>query len=66
MTHSSIEPRDHIFVKRYGFLFFLENISKNIGKNVSKNLSGKNGQKLLGYAKLCVTNALKTGSERVI
>ena len=47
-------------------MFFAKNIGKNIGKNVSKNLSEKNGQKLLGYAKLCVTNALKTGSERVI
>ena len=28
----SMEPRDEIFVKGYGFLSFAENMSKNIGK----------------------------------
>ena len=27
---------------RYGFLSFIENMSKNIGQNISKNLTAKN------------------------
>ena len=41
MMQYSVQPKDSIFVKGYGFLSFAKNISKNIGKNVSKNLSGK-------------------------
>ena len=51
MTHYSIEPRDRIFLKCYGFLSFAKYMSKNIGKNISKNLSGKYSQRLLGHAK---------------
>ena len=43
MTRYSVQPRDRIFVKGYGFISF----AKNIGKNISKNLSGKYSQKLL-------------------
>ena len=41
MTRYSVQPRDQIFVKGYGFLSFAKNMGKNIGKNISKNLSGK-------------------------
>ena len=41
MTRYSVQPRDRIFVKGYGFLSFAKNMGKNIGKNISKNLSGK-------------------------
>ena len=37
MTRYSVQPRDQIFVKGYGFLSF----AKNIDKNISKNLSSK-------------------------
>ena len=47
----SIEPRDRISVKRYGFLSF--------AKNIGKNLSSKYGQKLLDSAKKSTTNAIK-------
>ena len=47
MMHYSVQPRDRIFVKCYGFLYFTKNMSKNIGKNIIKNLSGKCSQKLL-------------------
>ena len=33
----SIEPRDRIYVKGYGFLSF----AKNIGKNISKSMRNK-------------------------
>ena len=33
----SVQPRDRIFAKGYGFLSF----AKNMVKNISKNLSGK-------------------------
>ena len=32
----SVQPRDRILVKGYGFLSFVENIDKTIGKNISK------------------------------
>ena len=32
MMRCSVQPRDQIFVKGYGFLSFVENVGKNIGK----------------------------------
>ena len=37
----SVQPRDRIFVKGYGFLSLAKNMGKNIGKNISKNVSSK-------------------------
>ena len=54
----SIEPRNRIYVKRYGFLSF--------AKSMSKNLSNKYGQKLLDSAKKYTTDAIKTASKRAI
>ena len=54
----SIEPRDRIYVKGYGFLSF--------AKNMGKNLSNKFGQKLLDSAKRSTTDAIKTASKREI
>ena len=54
----SIEPKDRIYVKGYGSLFF----AKNLGKNVSS----KYGQKLLDSAKKSTTDAIKTASKRAI
>ena len=42
----SVQPRDRIFVKGYGFLSFAKYMGKNIGKNVS-NFRGKYSQNLL-------------------
>ena len=55
---SSIEPRDRIYVKGYGFLSF--------AKNMGKSLSNKYGQKLLDSAKKSTTDAIKTASKRAI
>ena len=66
MMRYSVQPRDRIFVKGYGFLSFAKNMGKNIGKNISKNLSGKYSQKLLDHAKQSATDAPKTTSKRVI
>ena len=54
----SIEPRDRIYVKGYGFLPFAE--------NMGKSLSNKYGQKLLDSAKKSTANAIKTASKRAI
>ena len=54
----SIEPRDRINVKGYGFLSFAE--------NMGKRLSNKYGQKRLDSAKKSTTDAIKTVSERAI
>ena len=47
----SIEPRDRIYVKGYGFLSF--------AKNMGKNLSNKYGQKIFDTAKKSTTDAIK-------
>ena len=47
----SVEPRNRIYVKGYGFLFF--------AKNMGKSLSNKYGQKLLDSAKKSTTDAIK-------
>ena len=36
--HYSVEPRNWIFAKDYGFLSFTKNMDKNIDKTLSKNL----------------------------
>ena len=47
MTCYSVQPRDWIFVKGYGFLSFAKNMGKHIDKNISKNLSSKYSQNIL-------------------
>ena len=64
MMRYSAQPKDRIFVKRYGFLSFAKNMGKNIGKNISKGLSGKYSQKLLDHAKQSATDALKNFSKK--
>ena len=54
----SIEPRDRIYVKGYGFLSF--------AKIKGKSLSNKYGQKLLNCAKKSATDPIKTASKRII
>ena len=66
MTCYSVEARDGIFVKRYGFLSLAKNIFRNIGKYISKNLSSRYSQKLLDHSKKFVADALKTASKRAI
>ena len=65
MRHS-VQPRDWIFVKGYGFLSFNRNMGKNIGKNIIKCLNRICSQKLLDHAKTFVTYALKTTSKQLI
>ena len=50
MTRYSVQPKDRLFVKGSGFLFFTKNMGKNIGKIINKNLSNKYSQKLLDHA----------------
>ena len=54
----SIEPRDRIYVKGYGFLSF--------AKNMGRSLSNKYGQKPFDSAKKSTTDATKTASKRAI
>ena len=54
----SIEPRDRIYVKGYGFLSF----AKTMGRNVSNKYS----QKLLDSSKKSTTDEIKTASKRAI
>ena len=55
---SSIEPRDRIYVKGYGFLSF--------AKKICKSLSNKYGQKLLDSSKKSTTDAINTASKIAI
>ena len=66
MMRYSVQPRDRIFIKGYGFLSFSKNMGKNIGKDISKNLSGKYSQKFLDHTKQSALDALKTVSKRAI
>ena len=59
MTRYSVQPRDRIFVKGYGFLSFAKSMCKKISKNISNNLSGKYSQKLLDHAKQSAEMLLK-------
>ena len=54
----SIEPRDRIYVKGYGFLSF--------AKNIGKSLSNKYSQNLIHRAKKSTTDAIKTASKGAI
>ena len=54
----SIEPRDIIYVKGYGFLSF--------AKNMGKNLSNKYGPKQFDSAKTSATDVIQTASKRAI
>ena len=59
MRRDSVQPKDQIFVKGYGFLSFAKNMVKSIGKNESKKLSGKYSQKFVNRAKQSATDTLK-------
>ena len=61
----SIEPRDRIYVKGYGFLSFTKNMGRYANK-VTKSLSNKYGQKHLDNTKKCTTDAIKTHKKRYI
>ena len=50
----SIEPRNRVYVKRYGFLSF------------AKKLSNKYSQKLIDTTKKSTTDVLKTASKTAI
>ena len=57
----SVQPRDRIFVKGYGFLSFAKKLGTNIVKNISKNLSSKYSQKYFDYPRKSITDALIGG-----
>ena len=50
----SIEPRDRVYVKGYGFMSF------------AKNMSNKYGKKLVDTAKKSAADAIKPASKRAI
>ena len=61
----SVKPRNRIYIKGYGFLYFAKTMGTHATK-VAKNLSNKYSQKLLDTAKKSTTDAIKTTSKRVI
>ena len=50
----SVEPRDRVYVKGYGFMSF------------ARSMSNKYGKKLVDTAKKSTTEAIKTASKRTI
>ena len=50
----SVEPRDRVYVKGYGFLSF------------ARNIDNKYSQKLIDIAKKSTTDVIKTASKRAI
>ena len=55
MQHYSVQPKNRIFVKGYGFLSFAENMGRNIGKNIKKPLVVNKVRKFL----IMLNNLLK-------
>ena len=77
MTCYSVQPKDRIFVKGYGFLLFAKNMSKNFDKSVSNKcslgmlacvakISDQARQKLLDHAEQSAANANATAWKRAI
>ena len=66
MMWYSVQVRDRIFVKGYGFLSYAKNMGKNIGENISNSFRGWYSQKILNHAKESATDVLKTTSKRMI
>ena len=62
IMHYSVQSKDRIFVKVYGFLSF----AKNMGKNISKNLSSKYSQNLRDHAEQSATDVFQIGSKRAM
>ena len=54
----SVEPKDGIYLKGYGFLSF--------AKNMGTRLSNKYSQKFLDTAKKSATDTIKTASKRAV
>ena len=65
MMWYSIEPRNRIFVKIYGFLSFAKNMGTHATK-VAKNLNDRYSRNILDSAKTFPADAIKTVSKRVI
>ena len=65
MTWYSVQRRDRISVKGYGFSSFAKIMGKNIGKK-SKSFSDKQSQKPLDHVRQSAKYALKTTSKRLI
>ena len=68
----SIEPRERMYVKGYGFLSFAKYMGKSLSNNYGqKHLdntkkSSKYGQKRLYHAKKSTSDAINTASKRAI
>ena len=65
MTFYSVQPRDRIFVKGYGFLSLAKNMNRNLCQNISENLSSIYSQKPFDQVKQS-KDPLKTASKRTI
>ena len=59
MKFCSVQPRDRLFAKGYGFLTFAKNMGEDFGKNISENVSGKYSETCIDHAKQSATDALK-------
>ena len=64
MTHYSVQSRDQIFIKGYGFLNFAKAMGTNVSKNISIIISSKYNQKRFNHAKQSTTNPLESASEK--
>ena len=60
----SVQPRDRILVKGYGFFSFAKNMGKNVGKNIIKNLRCKYSPKRFDNTTRSATDSLSTSSIR--
>ena len=56
----STEPRDRIYVKGYGFLFFAKNIGKSLSNKYAATSATNVAQKLLDSGKKSTIDTIKT------
>ena len=59
MKFCSVQPRDRLFAKGYGFLTFAKNMGEDFGKNISENVRGKYSETCIDHAKQSATDVLK-------
>ena len=59
MKFCSVQPRDRLFAKGYGFLTFAKNMGEDFGKNISEIVSGKYSETCIDHAKQSATDAFK-------
>ena len=66
MQRYSVQLRDRILVKGFGYLSFPRNMDKIVGRNINESFISKYNQKLLDHITQSAIDVLKTSSKKAI